>query len=49
MPNTVFKADNADKQRCGLKQCYGDRPLAYFFRRKNEKNGFTIIYMYISI
>ena len=29
--------------------CYGDRPLACFFRRKNEKNSFTIIYMYMSI
>ena len=29
MPNTVFKADNADKQRCGLKQCYVDAPLVH--------------------
>ena len=26
-PNTVFKADNADKLRCGLKQCYVDCPV----------------------
>ena len=36
-------------RKCRLSGCYGDRPLACFFRRKNEKNGFTIIYMYISI
>ena len=29
--NTVFKADNAAKLRCGLKQCYTHKPMAWIF------------------
>ena len=36
--NTVFKADNADKLRCGLKPCQVDVPLAHI----NEGNCYEV-------